>query len=267
MTVVYAALEHRFTISGTGPGRELLERVLSPLRTDDVEPVVTTYQLEIDGDRATARRDGRALHTGPVARTASLLMTSINSRATASVDHLAVHAAVVANSSIAIILPGSSGAGKSTIAAALTDAGYRYLSDETAPITEQHVVVPYTKPIVVGSRSFDVLGAAIGRADLARRGDRWFLDPRLLSGGPALTPMIAGLVVVPEFRPGFTVDVVPLSRSEVAAAVAGNTFNLDKLRRSGLERAVDLARSLPGYRLVHGGVEHSVGAIRELSPP
>jgi hypothetical protein len=60
-------------------------------------------------------------------------------------DRIAVHAGAVAVRDRAIVLPGSSMAGKSTLVAALLELGATYLSDEFALIDEQGLVWPYPR--------------------------------------------------------------------------------------------------------------------------
>jgi hypothetical protein len=60
-------------------------------------------------------------------------------------DRIAVHAGAVSVQDRAIVLPGSSMAGKSTLVAALLEHGATYFSDEFALIDEQGLVWPYPR--------------------------------------------------------------------------------------------------------------------------
>lgn len=66
-------------------------------------------------------------------------------------DRIAVHAGVAVHREQAIVLPGSSMAGKSTLTAALVDLGATYFSDEFALIDEQGLVWPYPRPMTLRS--------------------------------------------------------------------------------------------------------------------
>ncbi len=61
--------------------------------------------------------------------------------------HVFVHAGVVAWNGNAIIIPGRSRTGKSTLVHALVQAGATYLSDEYALATPQGTIAPYPRPI------------------------------------------------------------------------------------------------------------------------
>jgi hypothetical protein len=61
--------------------------------------------------------------------------------------HIFLHAGVVAQADKAILIPGVSFSGKTTLVAALVRAGAVYLSDEYAPIDEHGLVHPFPTPL------------------------------------------------------------------------------------------------------------------------
>ena len=62
-------------------------------------------------------------------------------------EHVFVHAGVVAHGGGALVLPGRSLAGKTTLVAALVAQGAAYLSDEFAVLDAEGAVHPYPKPL------------------------------------------------------------------------------------------------------------------------
>jgi hypothetical protein len=64
-------------------------------------------------------------------------------------NHVFVHAGVVGVEERAIVLPGRSFAGKTTLVAALVEAGAEYWSDEYAVLDADGLVHPYPKPLSV----------------------------------------------------------------------------------------------------------------------
>src|SRR4051794_1898027 len=62
-------------------------------------------------------------------------------------DLVFVHAGVVAHKGHAIVIPGKTYAGKTSLAAALVRAGATYYSDEYAPLDELGLVHPFAKPL------------------------------------------------------------------------------------------------------------------------
>lgn len=262
-------MEHHFAISGDAAGLPLLRRVLDSLRVSEkgVGPVVV-YSLFADSTDARAEVDGRELHRGTLGSTISHLMTAINRGAIESVGRYpVVHAAVVAADGLAIVFPGHPGAGKSTLCAALVAQGFAYVSDETAPLTPDGFVVPYPKPIVVGSGSFEVLADLAVADTVGGALDTWFLDPGRLSGGWANDALRLGYVVMPQFAKGFDVRMSSLSPGETAALLASNMFNIRRHRRTALELVGRLAMAVPGVRVLHGNVNDAVASIVGLVTP
>ncbi len=95
---------------------------------------------------------------------------------------LFVHAGVVGVAGRAIVLPGRSEAGKSSLVAALVQAGAEYLSDEYAPLDAAGRVHPYPQDIRLRVDGNDVAVA-----------------PGQLGGSTAVGPMPIGAIVITSF--------------------------------------------------------------------
>ena len=120
-----------------------------------------------------------------------------------------VHAGVVAWRGQALLIPGHSHSGKSTLVAALVQAGATYYSDEYAAIDRQGRVHPYPKPLSLrhgpGERamrySVESLGGRAGSRPLPislvllshyKAGAMW--QPRRLSAGRGILALLAHTV-------------------------------------------------------------------------
>jgi len=109
--------------------------------------------------------------------------------------HVFVHAGVVALGSRAIVLPGSSLAGKTTLVAALIRRGAAYYSDEFAVLDADGLVYPYAKPLSIrgpDGRATRTPAAALGAVS---------------AGEPA--PI--GMIAVTAYRPGSDWAPQPIS--------------------------------------------------------
>jgi hypothetical protein len=95
-----------------------------------------------------------------------------------------VHAGVVGWRGRAVLLPGRSQAGKSTLVAALVKAGASYYSDEYAVLDERGRVHPFAR-------------ALQSRTDEGTR----FLDPAGLGGPVGARPLPVGLVAAVTYQP------------------------------------------------------------------
>jgi hypothetical protein len=102
-------------------------------------------------------------------------------------DHVFVHAGVVGVGDRAIVLPGRSFAGKTTLVAALVQAGAEYWSDEYAVLDADGLVHPYPKPLSV-------------RIDDTRATDERPVES--FGGRAGDRPLPVALIAFTNYRPG-----------------------------------------------------------------
>jgi hypothetical protein len=164
-----------------------------------------TYTVDIAGD---ALAEGDALDAALDSLDRELRMRV----AREARDRIFVHAGVVGHAGGALLLPGQSFTGKTTLVAALVRAGATYYSDEYAALDSDGLVHPYPKPLSLREGSYqqrnhdvELLGGTAGdrplpvRAVVAatyRAGTRWAPMP-LDAGGGALV-LLAHAVPVRE---------------------------------------------------------------------
>lgn len=87
----------------------------------------------------------------------------------------AIHAGVVAWAGGAILLPGSTHAGKSTLVAELVKLGAMYFSDEYALIDADGWVHPYPRPMLLRHGGPQAVVTSVDRVGTARAPVRWIL--------------------------------------------------------------------------------------------
>lgn len=124
-------------------------------------------------------------------------------------DRLFVHAGVVGWQGRAILIPGRSFSGKTTLVAELVRAGATYYSDEYAVLDRRGWVHPYPRPLTIREPGtpkpakwpVEALGGTVGEAPLPvglvavstyRAGARW--RPRRLSPGQGALALLANTV-------------------------------------------------------------------------
>lgn len=147
-----------------------------------------------------------------------------------------VHAGCVAVDGQAVVLPGRSMSGKSSLTAALVRAGADYYSDEYAVLDNQGLVRPYARKPAV--RPY--LGAPAGRVPVDELGGK-------TGRGPAKITLIS----VVRFDPGAGWQTEPLARGSVLLRLLDNTVAARSRPRavlSALEGATLDARALEGTR-------------------
>ncbi len=204
--------------------RAMLDRVESllppgwkPLSSPTVDEL---HSLRVGGATRTRARAFNLVYWGIVRRARTLdldealatLAANLRlSIATAARRRVFVHAGVVAWRGRALVLPGRSHAGKSTLVAALAKAGATYYSDEFAVLDSRGRVHPFAKPLSLrdeeggGPRwvTAEALGSSSGTMPLPvglvvlsnyRAGARW--RPSRLTPGPALLELLAHTVPI-----------------------------------------------------------------------
>ncbi len=146
-----------------------------------------------------------------------------------------IHAGCVAYDGRAIILPGVSRTGKTTIVAALGRAGAAYYSDEFARIDRRGLVWPYPRPLSFRRGAIGVERRHPGELEFT------------LASGPARVRLIAFL----RFEEAAGLDVSPVTRARTILALLQNTVPAQSRAIESLnaaERASQDARALMGTR-------------------
>jgi hypothetical protein len=116
-----------------------------------------------------------------------------------AVDLVFVHAGVVAVDGRALLLPGRSLSGKTTLTAALLRAGASYGSDEYAVLSADGLVQPYPRPLAIrGPQRRD-------RVPAAELGAATFTGPLPIAGVAVLRYQEAASWQVAPISPGVTV--------------------------------------------------------------
>jgi len=229
------------------------------------------FQVESTPDGTwNINRDARPCHEGASAADAALALIEAASFALAerSVGGLLFHAALVSRGGDAVLIPGQTGAGKTTLAARLIDRGHRYLTDELSYVPDGSIsILGFSRPLNV---------KLSGRALLAHRLDgasRW---PALVSHTTTLLqppavrrpaePRTSKLAVIVFPRRERTSEprLVPLNRGRAALGLMGSLLNARNLPGHGFPAVVELARRIPAFEAVYDDVEQIEGLIEDL---
>jgi hypothetical protein len=151
---------------------------------------------EENGNYLIYRYDGVPVHDAPGRDYALIMLESqIHGHiALETEEYVFVHAGVVGDGNRAIVIPGHSFSGKTTLVRALVQAGAVYYSDEFAVIDEAGLVHPYPRrlalrPLLVGD-STTIDGLAV------------HTPLEQLGGVAGVEPLPVALVVVTHYRPG-----------------------------------------------------------------
>jgi hypothetical protein len=157
-----------------------------------------------------------------------------------------VHAGVVGWRGRALLIPGRSFTGKTSLVAALVRAGATYYSDEYAVLDARGRVHPYPR----------LLSIREAGSDTPRR-----CPPEALGGRAGSRPLPVGLVAVTQYRPGARWRPRALTAGQAALALLDNT--VPALRKpaavlDALQQVVSHAALLKGAR---GEAEEAAEAL------
>ncbi|HXC24103.1 MAG TPA: hypothetical protein VNU28_05915 [Solirubrobacteraceae bacterium] len=166
-------------------------------------------------------------------------------------EHIFVHAGVVGVGDRAIVLPGRSFAGKTTLVAALVKAGAEYWSDEYAVFDSDGLVHPYPKPLSVRIDDTRVTEERPVESLGGRAGDR---------------PLPVALIAFTTYRPGVAFAPRPCTTGEGAIKLLEHSIaarSRPEQVLAAVRRAASEAVILEGDR---GDAEEAASALLSRQP-
>ena len=162
-----------------------------------------------------------------------------------------VHAGVVGWNGKAIVIPGRSFTGKTTLVAELVRQGATYYSDEYAVLDERGCVHPYLRPLSIR----DSASGKVERVNAARLGGRY-----------GRKPLPVGLVVVSNYREGARWRPRKLTAGQGALAMFANTVPARSRPEAALSVFREIAPHAQVLKSVRGEARETVDSIlQELS--
>lgn len=188
-------------------------------------------------------------------------------------DHLLLHAGAVERDGLALVLPAMPGSGKSTLTAALSQRGWRLLSDEFGAYDPSAgLFQSVLKPIALKNESIAVIrrispGAVIGpEFPKTRKGTVAHLAPSWDAVSRRHELAVPGAIVLPRWEAGASTRMELLTESAVFPALAFNAFNYSLLGADGFRSAVRLVRQSLSWQLVYSDIEDALGVLESIWP-
>lgn len=182
---------------------------------------------------------------------------------------LLFHAGALAWGERGLILPGTMGAGKTTLTAWLLTRGFDYLSDELVFVPDQSEQIEAlarplnlkrpARPALAGFVDFDSPSAQILSAHNSDLVLPVVLRPANRLSQPALRQ-----IVFPRYRAGSELALERLSAAQTGQALMQCLINARNLPGHGFTEIARLARQTPACRLTYGGFHQLGSAIEAL---
>jgi hypothetical protein len=170
-------------------------------------------------------------------------------------DWTFIHAGCVAVGERALVLPGLSFAGKTTLVKALIEQGATYLSDEYAPLDAEGRVHPYPKPLSIrppGAQRTAVPVATTETAAVA------------LGAEVGERAVEVGLIAALRYVPGAPWDPEPLTPSQGALVLLSHSARVRDQPERALAAARDAARDAVSLEGSRGEVHEVAGILLDL---
>lgn len=173
-------------------------------------------------------------------------------------DLLWIHAGVVERDGEAMLLAGPTGQGKSTLSTRLLEMGWKFMSDDLAPLRmSSDEVLPFPqKPArrihpgreIESTRVWEIEREVVPVSECKTR------------SAPALVSKVVFVKYVPESEP----SISSLRPATGAFDLLQSAFNMDDHRIAAVEKVTALARRVPMFRISSSNGKSAVELLRNL---
>jgi hypothetical protein len=260
--------------AGGGPTRRIS---IEPTTASD-DATAAWYRVAIDDDVLYP-----TLLEGSVVSHVLMRVNALAAASCRAAGAVALHAGAAAGSSGAVLLPGASHSGKTTLTAALAVAGHRFVADEVSRLDPDALAVtPYGKPVALRPASARLLAPEVER--LRRPGSRFETDERFVppsdlgtaawprpgagggTAGPVAVPVPVAAVVFPRFDAECDHRFAPLGPAEVLERLMQCTLGSpsDPVGVATFRALERLARTAPGHELVYRDLDDALADLLAL---
>ena len=235
----------------------VIEFLYQYVQPDPQTPPYVQFRLLYDAPQFEFYRADELLYQGDNRATlaGAMLGNMGYSLADKNVDGLFFHSAGLSWQGRGILLPGASGAGKTTLTAWLVSRGFQYLSDEFIFIApNSHTMFPFTRPLNLKRPSRTVLKSVLDYEIYANQILTDFhadlVPPTLLGcAEPGGTPPLE-LILFPNYdTQADQFSWHELSKAQTGMQLLQTVINARNLPQHGFFQATRLAKTVPAIKL------------------
>jgi hypothetical protein len=187
-------------------------------------------------------------------------------------SHLIFHAGVVERQGRAIIMPGASGTGKSTLSSGLGYHGWRLFSDEFGLLRlSDGQIVPYPRLISLKNQSEAVMRAVAPATRFSKpyhgtpKGTITYLLPPADSIARMTEPATPGLLVFPVFEPGAEAQIQKMTKAEAFILLRNCSVNAQWLGLPAFEALNRIVESCEAYRIIYSSLGMGMALVDQLT--
>jgi len=191
--------------------------------------------------------------------------------ATRSNRYLIFHSAVLEKDGRAVILPGDSGQGKSTLCAALATSGWRLFSDEFGLFDlRTGMMMPNVRPVSLKNRSIDIMEARLGEGVLTRRlhdtpkGTVAYLPAPADAVARRAEQAPPGAVIFPFYHPEIEGAVRAYPKARGLISLCGGAANYEMLGEQAFRAMADFVDRHPIARIAYKSLDNAVAMVERI---
>jgi HprK-related kinase A len=184
---------------------------------------------------------------------------------------LIIHAAVIEQDGLAVLLPAPPGSGKSTLCAALVNRGWRLLSDELALYDPIHGLVRgMARPVNLKNKSIDVIRTYSPNVEMTAsvpnttKGTVALMRPPKESVRRVAEPAVPKYMVLPDYQPGLDTALERYSKAQTFMLIADQSFNYNVHGRKGFDAIGDLVERCDCLKFTYSSLDDVERVFKEL---
>lgn len=205
----------------------------------------------------------------PLKEAFAYLEWGMNTCIARNVHHLfLLHAASLEKNGRGVMFLGTTGTGKSTMAAGLAARGWRLLSDECGIVEMDPLrLLALARPICLKNEAIDLVRAwspgvaATVPSEVRRKGLLCHMAPPAESVRRMDEKAIPHALVFSDFQPGVAPRVSRLPKAQAMQRAIACSFNYRELGRAGFDCLVRLVEECGCYEITYGDLD---GGVREV---
>ncbi len=192
--------------------------------------------------------------------------------ASRTLRYLIFHAAVVEKNGRAVIIPGMSGQGKSTLCAGLIHSGWRYFSDEFAMIDFDDLsLIPYPRPLSLKNQSISVIRDHFPEAEISNsltdtpKGTVAYIRParEMMSRvGERAQP---AAIIFPNYQPDSEAEAYPLKLAEAFLVMTMSSVNYDRFGETSFDALSKLIDQCGVYNIHYPDLKTAIQLVEDVA--